>query len=193
MRLLFAIVLLGMLMSGRAGASSFVALPPAAKQVSPSVIYFAGPEPQLAKAEPGDASPELPPLPTPELASPPRLAGAVAKPDEGSSVTVLSASVIALGARPLEFDFSHIAALDREERPRNPHLPPMVIRGGIFGDAFARGDGLEPVPQEEPDQQSVTNPPADAVPSGPDQPSGPGSSAPPVAIQPPAPPTGKMR
>ena len=81
MRLLFAIVLLGMLMSGRAGASSFVALPPAAKQVSPSVIYFSGPEPQLAKAEPGDASPELPPLPTPELASPPRLAGAAAKPD----------------------------------------------------------------------------------------------------------------
>lgn len=183
MKLFLPIFLLGISMSGPAGASSFVMLRQTAKPISPSIIYFG--EPETAAAEPELQIPFDPPA---ELAGPPGNLPSAG----GSSITVVSPSVIALGARHNDVEFGTVAAVGESERPkaRNPHLPPMVIRGGIYGDAFTSGDGLAATPpQQVPEVQKQASGGADEAPRRrPDQPSSP--EPPPAAVRPP--PTAKM-
>jgi hypothetical protein len=182
MKLFLPIFLLGIAMSGPAAASSFVMLQRAAKPISPSIIYFG--EPEAAAAAP---EPQVPFDPPAELAGPPGSSPTAG----GSSITVVSPSVIALGTRHNEVEFGAVAAVGENERPkpRNPHLPPMVIRGGIYGDAFTAGDGgaaaaLEQAPAAQ--QQAAGRPAAggsdDAPRQKPGQPSSP--EPPPVAVRP---------
>ena len=114
--------LLGALLPGAAGATSFATPGTAATRISPSVIFLGRPAPSGAAARSTAAFGE-------------------AGPAAGSSLTPISPSVIALGARPLDIDLTRFAATGtpQQVRPRNPHLPPMVIRGGVYGDAFIRG------------------------------------------------------
>jgi hypothetical protein len=175
MRHFLPIILLGLLFSGPAGASSFVAPKPV--QISPSIIYFGEPEPSDDAS--AQAEPEQPARPSSVAALP------AGRPVPGGSFIVLSPSVIALG-EPL-VETGQVASISREEKPRrNPHLPPMVIRGGIFGDPFARaGQGAStPAPQ-----QATSTPPPGTQPQAP-QP-GPDLPEPEPALPPPAAPTGR--
>jgi hypothetical protein len=123
MRQLLPIALLGVLVSGSAGASSL--LPRTELPGYPSIIFYG--EPETAEARPSAAStPDAPP----EDASP------------------ISPSVIALGEPAVEP--GEVASIGDEEkaRQRNPRLPPMVIRGGIPGDPFEQPGEEESAPQE---------------------------------------------
>lgn len=186
MRPFLPTVLLGMLASGAASASSFAALDPAGTRISPSIIFLGTPA-----APAPDATIVAQQVP---FAPPPALAGAP-KPGAGSSVTPVSPSMIALGLLQPDIDLSRFSAVtDKPRRMRDPHLPPMVIRGGLSGDAFTRGAAPA---APEPAQQSAQNPAAaiggagtKAAPDkrGPEKSSAP--EAPPQAVRPP--PTAKM-
>lgn len=127
MRPFLPTILLGILASGAANASSFAELTPAGTRISPSIIFLGTPA-----APAPDAVIVAQQIP---FAPPPALAGAP-KPE----ITQVSPSVIALGLLQPDVDLSRFAAIDEKpRRMRDPHLPPMVIRGGLFGDAFARG------------------------------------------------------
>ena len=140
MRPFLPTILLGILASGAADASSFAVFEPVGTRISPSIIFLGTPSaPAPDAAEQQAAS-----------APPPALAGA---PEP--NVTQVSPSVIALAPFQPEVDLSRFAAVDdKPQRMRNPHLPPMVIRGGLFGDAFARGAGTA----SQPAQQAAQNP-----------------------------------
>ena len=137
MRPFLPTVLLGILASGIADASSFAVLEPAGTRISPSVIFLGAP----AAATVAQQIP---------FAPPPALAGAP-KADEAGSITRISPSVVALGLLQPGVDLSRFAAIDdKPRRMRDPHLPPMVIRGGLSGDAFVR--------TAAPRQQAAPNP-----------------------------------
>lgn len=130
MRPFLPTVLLGILASGIADASSFAVLEPAGTRVSPSVIFLGAPAAPAPAA--ATVAQQIP------FAPPPALAGAP-KADEAGSITRISPSAIALGLLQPGVDLSRFAAIDdKPRRMRDPHLPPMVIRGGLSGDAFVR-------------------------------------------------------
>ena len=126
MRYLSPIALL-VLLTGPAGASSFAVLEPSASPGTPSIVSLGEPAAETL-------APTLPHMvvepPIPPGAGPPDLAG-----EENGGIP-LSPSIIALGEPAVEP--GQVASIGGESRPRNPHLPPMVIRGGIFGDPFVR-------------------------------------------------------
>ena len=123
MRPFLPTVLLGILAPGVASASSFAELAPAGTRISPSIIFLGTP----ARPAP-DATIVAQQIPSAPAAAP--------KPE----ATRVSPSVIALGLLQPDVDLSRFAAIDdKPRRMRDPHLPPMVIRGGLYGDAFARG------------------------------------------------------
>lgn len=158
MKALLPTFLLGILLPGAAGAASFAALEPAGTRVSPSIIFLGTPAAAEATAAGDSTAPHLVALaqpPAPDYARPPATAGIV---------TAISPSIIALGAREPEIDLTHLAGVPQPAapRPRNPHLPPMVIRGGIDGGAFAQGTGA----QQQPRQASANGPDEAARPAG---------------------------
>lgn len=173
MRHLLPTILLTACACGPASASSFVTLERI--DVSPSIIYFGEPAAGAAGAE---ADPARPP------AAGSFAAGSFAQP----GFAVVSASIIALGEPDVPLEFGDVAAIGgQEKRPRNPHLPPMVIRGGIFGDPFVRaGGGGEPT-GEPPPQESAAVPGDGAGPAQPPEP-----AEPEPRLPPPAPPTARQ-
>lgn len=140
MKLLLATFLTAMAAAAPAAASSFVLLERATTQPSPSIILFVEPN----SAKPSTGQPELlgaAPLVYP--AAPPSFAAASAP----ERIQRVSASIIAMGEPAVEPTI--VASIAQaEKRPRDPHLPPMVIRGGLSGDAFVRGTGLAAAPAE---------------------------------------------
>lgn len=186
MSLFLPTVLLGMLAAGAANASSFAALTPAGTRISPSIIFMGAPAP--GSAGPATLAAAIPFAPPDILGQPPVL-GEARKPDTGSSVTRISPSVIALGLLQPEVDLSRFAAIeDKPRRMRNPHLPPMVIRGGLSGDAFARaapaaGGPAQPAAHAPAVASSAPkSAPAKHAPEKPPLP-----KAPPPGVRPPAP------
>lgn len=135
-------------------AASPAMLNRAQAQPSPSIILL---------VEPGAAGP----------ARAPAHAGAL------DGTTRISPSVIAMGEPGVEA--TTVASITpREKPPRNPHLPPMVIRGGFSGEAFIRGNGMS---------ATAADPAAAQPPASPHHASGPqGDPGPP-----PAPPPGPVR
>ena len=142
MRYLFPIVLLGMLASGPAGASSL--LQRAAEPVSPSIIYYG--EPKAGSIETAPDVVTEPPIP---LEAPP---AGVASADRDP--IVVSPSVIALGEPAVES--GHVASIGEKRNRRPP--PPMVIRGGVSGEPSAR-----PEPAGSPPLQATAPVPAPPV------------------------------
>jgi hypothetical protein len=139
MKLLLATFLTATAAAAPAAASSFVLLERAATQPSPSIILFV--EPNAARPAEG-LRPEL--LGATPLVYPAAAPSFAALPGSERFQRV-SASIIAMGEPAVEPTI--VASIAQEEkRMRNPHLPPMVIRGGLSGDAFVRGDGLAAVP-----------------------------------------------
>lgn len=151
MRAFLPTFLVGIAMSGTASASSFAELEPAGTRISPSIIFLGAPAPSTLP----DAATVAQQVPFAPL---PAMAGAQ-RPDGGSSVTQVSPSIIALGPLQPEVDLSRFAAIggQHDTAARGQHLAaPMVIRGGLYGDAFTRGRGTPPA--SAPAQKTAQNP-----------------------------------
>ena len=136
MRLFVPIVLMGGFVPGLAGASSLEVLERLDDAATPSTLYYgpaagAGPAPDVV------FEPSLP-----LAAPPPELAGAPL-----DTPVALSPSVIEIGEPAVEKGLVAAIPEAEKQRPRNPHLPPMVIRGGIFGDPATRPAQESPPPQ----------------------------------------------
>ena len=163
MRHFFPIVLSCAFAPGLASTSSLERLEGRDDAARPSILYYgpsedAGPAPDLV-FEP----------PVPLAAPPPELAGLPA-----DAPVALSPSVIALGEPAVEQGLVAAIPAAEKQRPRNPHLPPMVIRGGIFGDPATRPAQESPPPQEaaapqtsEPDMQPQQAQPPEPAPPPP--------------------------
>jgi hypothetical protein len=161
MRAAWAFLLFGAWWTGEAGASSFLVLPPLEGKTSPSIITL---EPQsFADVTMLPAPGQTPPDTTVgQVDQPPR------KPDPADSdIVTLTPSVIAMGEPDVAQE--KVAAIGEEkpktEEPRaKADALPMVIRGGIVGDAFSPGATGEPVPltvePKESGQASAAPPPS---------------------------------
>ncbi|WP_127519629.1 hypothetical protein [Mesorhizobium sp. Z1-4] len=186
MRLVFATILMAFGATNAANASSFVVLDPLEKTESPSIIVLGKPESGsfTAAGEPRHAA-----IPMPSFE---RFGGAPAA--EPKFITV-SPSVIAMVDAPQPIAMENVASIgDPGRRKRSPHTLPMVIRGGIVGDAFAtRSAPSVPVYSEQPQQEVSSAPRSPSprqAPRAPEPPSP--DQLPKSALPPPAPPTGRM-
>jgi hypothetical protein len=206
--LAFALIPLASLWAGAADASSFVELKPLAGSTSPSVVVLGTPpkvtplpsevrDPDVADGEvdrslyrrfdPADSaivtlSPSVIALAEPDVAKQQLAIGEVDRPPRerldptDTDIFVLSPSVIAMG-EPAVVD-EKVAAID--DKPHHVSLP-MVIRGGMIGDAFspaapaAAGAGSQPSGAE-----------ASAAAPSPEQPTKPSQPEPQPAAPPPA-------
>jgi hypothetical protein len=176
MNVLLATLTLALAAAAPASAQSFVMLERAATQPSPSILLFV--EPKAAPALAGDR-PEVAATPAPRVA--PASPSFASLPLDEHFVR-LSASVVAMGEP--EVETSMVASITPEPKPmRNPHLPPMVIRGGLSGEAFVRGNGMGAMIAGDPIAAAG---PAGAAPSGGSQP--PGGQKQPEAPRAPPPP-----
>jgi hypothetical protein len=136
-----AAFILTMAAAGMARASSFVVMGDTAPAATPSIITLGAPAPARQAVALGAQSARFaePPLETP--------------------------SIIALGEPLPEVTFEKVAAIPR----RGPTFQPLVIRGGIAGDAFA--PAIPPRDTAAPAQQAAASrgdvpapPPAPASP-----------------------------
>jgi hypothetical protein len=116
--------------SSGAYASSFVVLPAMTDDFSPSIV-------ELGQA----AAPDVNVLAAiPEPAQPP-----IAEPGH---VDIISPSIIAMG-EPAVAD-ENVAAIDGGETKKSePSTMPMVIRGGVVGDAFSAPSAASVAPQPQ--------------------------------------------
>jgi hypothetical protein len=180
MRLFFATILTAFMASNAANASSFVTPREITAPSSPSIVTLGGSSPSIVAAR------------EPSIE---RFGGLPV--DERKFVTV-SPSVIAMvdAAQPVAFE--NVASIgDEEHKRRLRDTLPMVIRGGIIGDAFSSSSAPsasgEAAPSQPQPQQQVAAPRPG---SGQPEPRQPGPSEddrmPKSALPPPAPPTGRM-
>ena len=158
MRHFVPIVLLGSFLPGVAGASSLEVLERRDDAARPSILYY-GPAAGAGGAPDMIFEPSLPLAPPP-----PELAGAPL-----DTPVALSPSVIEIGEPAVEKGLVAAIPEAEKQRPRNPHLPPMVIRGGIFGDPATRPAQESPPPQvaEPAMQPQQARPPEPAPPPPP--------------------------
>lgn len=198
MRLYCVAIVAGVLASTGASASSFVTVPAPTKAVSPSFVYLGGAEPAVATVSApvqdalvypaplsaGLVSPALPAAPEPPkiaLHYPAPFPDALRTPNATAPITRVSTSIITMGEP--EVEYFEVAAIVPEPRPKQPpNFSPMVMRGGIVGDAIAR---LAVPAAEAPQQASVREEkpkpvPRDAPPPAPE----------PAVAPPPPPPKG---
>lgn len=198
MRLYCVAIFAGAIASTGASASSFVTLPAREEAVSASFVYLGGAEPKVAEA-PATTEPALaalhypaplsqtlngaeamsaPPVPQIALHYPPPVP---AELKAATTQTRVSASIIAMGEPDVEY-FEVAAVEPKKTKKRPPDFSPMVIRGGIFGPAFAGSPA--PAWQDGPHQA--------AAPSGSPAPPKPSDTPAeqPKAVPPPAPPKG---
>lgn len=169
MRYFLPIALLGIAVSGPAGASSFVMLERAVDAATPSIIFYR--EPRVETLAPSSPDVVMQP-PIPLGAPPPGLAGGA------GDMAVISPSIIALGEPAVET--GQVASIGQRERPRQrgPNLPPMVIRGGIFGDPFGGpSEATSSAPLEAAAPPGSMEPAASPRPSASPMPSSPATGA----------------
>lgn len=145
MRLYCVTLLIGATAATGASASSFVTV--AAPASPSSIVYYGKPAPVMSAA--ASVATDLPalnyPLPLPPAA--PAVAPA----------TPASPSVVALGEPAVE-NFQVAAIAEKKPANRRPDFAPMVIRGGISGEMFARESSPVATPassQPEPAQASA--------------------------------------
>lgn len=130
----------GMAFAGSAHASSFVTLEAMNAPMGPSMVAIGSP----ADAEGVPVAAKLS-YPFPTAGSAPGIvASAMPRPEEtkGTTGTLVDAgpSIITMGEA--------LDGMDSAETPRRQaHFSPMVIRGGIVGDAFTRP--AQPAPAQE--------------------------------------------
>jgi hypothetical protein len=146
MRVASAVLVIGVLWAGVAEASSFVVLPAMTDKLGPSMIALgqtATPDVTVAAA-------------IPEPAQPPIV--------EPGQIKILSPSIIALGEPAVTSE--SVAAIGMQTNKPGPNTMPMVIRGGMAGDAFSPAAASAPVASEdknEPEQQTAAQTPSSEV------------------------------
>jgi len=125
MRVAVACLMTGMAWSGGAQASSIITLPAMKGTVGPSMIALGQP----ASASVAEADPDI--------VTPPEVAAGGDTSKDGTQVpgeVRISPSIVALGEP--EVTSEKVAAIG-DDKPTRRNSPPMVIRGGIVGDAFS--------------------------------------------------------
>lgn len=166
-------LLLSVMMTGAAGASSFVAVPaPQGKATASTVVVAPPPAVSLETAASVDVPPEgIDPTVTlsyPFAAGePPRELAIVAPP---AALKQISPSIMAMEMRPED-------RLALAKRSNGPFSQPVVIRGGIIGNPAAA-----PEAPAQPDQPQVAS---DAKP--PEPAAAPEAPATPEPVEPPSP------
>lgn len=157
MRVAVAFFLAGMIWSAGAEASSIVTLAATEKKLSPSMI-------ELGEPAPGDAA---------------RADPDVIAEDAGSQDQIrISPSIVALGEP--EVTSEKVAAIDAGKHGKRRISAPMVIRGGIVGDAFSPvATPVAAQPQGSPSQQPASTAPGTEQPAA--QPKSASSEAQPAA------------
>lgn len=147
MRVRAAIFILAMAAAGEANASSFVTLGAETPSEAPSIVVIGAVEPAVVTKSMvvlGDPDP----APTVQLAS-----TNTGSQQGARNRTVISVSVIAMGEPAPAISDEKVAAIAHEpaKRHKRPHAMPMVIRGGLVGDAFGRsGPAASPEESAEP-------------------------------------------
>ncbi len=139
MRVGLAFLVVAALWAGGAEASSFVVLDALPAGESPSVITLGIP------AIAAIATPE-PPAKVAAIAPPPPV-----DPDRTNrfeipheEIVQLSRSVIAMGEPEPDIAMEKVASIDTHRKPRRGGMP-LVIRGGVVGDAFSAPVPAAPV------------------------------------------------
>ena len=184
MRIASAFLVIGSLSVGGAEASSIVVLPAMTGPLGPSMIVVG----QTATPDVTEAAM------LPEPAAPP-----IAEPGQ---IDIISPSVIALG-EPAVAD-ENVAAIGTGTQGPGSNAMPMVIRGGVVGDAFspaatsapvtvpaapdvatqAPAPGIGPVAPEAPKQASAPEAPKQiAAPEAPKQAASPRAATPAMEAQ----------
>ncbi|NLD53980.1 MAG: hypothetical protein GX652_04895 [Burkholderiaceae bacterium] len=172
----------GICAAGPAAASSFVALPDAKPGPSPSIVYLGESAPILAAAV------QAPPASTVAdfAGTAEALAQSTVSLPTVEPIYRISPSIVAYGTPAIE-DVK-VASIGDEPEPARFAEMPMVIRGGIVGDAFTSAEPAvpspdaedphrrmegsarapaprpRPSPEREQPQQAVAPPPSDARP-----------------------------
>lgn len=150
MRLWLTAIIVGVCAAGPAAASSFVAPSAPEPGSSPSIVFLGepaagAPEPVASPAAPANFAGTAQALEQEHRSAPP-----AALPYQ------ISPSILSYGEPAVE-DVKVSSISDDSDTPRRT-LPPMVIRGGIVGDAFASSASADPAPSsphEEPAQASA--------------------------------------
>jgi hypothetical protein len=150
MRAALGFVVVGALWAGGASASSFVVLPAMEARVGPSMIVLgtAGSPSTVVASTPADAGKQDQALEVPP----------------GEFVRI-SPSIIALGEPDVSLD--KVAAIAPEAKKSGHAAAPMVIRGGVVGDAFAPAAASAPVtvtPEASPQAAAESPQPAGSAP-----------------------------
>jgi hypothetical protein len=182
MRLIFATILIAIMASSAAKASSFVVLGEIKSADTPSIVVLGEKSPSIVAARAPDAS-------SPSIE---RFGGE--NPVPRNFVTV-SASVIAMIDAPQPVAFENVASIGDGGNHRHRESLPMVIRGGIVGDAFtSRSAPVSNGAATPRSQEQVSAPPSGGngpAPKEPDAPE-PDQRMPKSALPPAAAPTGRM-
>lgn len=216
MKFAVAFLLWGAVTTG-ARASSFVVLDPMTEPLGPSMIVLGPPAPVSAAAKTADVAAAKPaefrvplafPLPGESADGAVRDVAAAAPPPPASTQAharvplpdvstyqvpvprVLSPSIIAFGEvqPPISYEkFASIGPAQEKKASRRPEQMPMVIRGGLIGDAFARPAGAAPAEPVKVEAKA----PAGAAPGPERKDAPPRRDSPPAAPPPPEPPTRK--
>jgi hypothetical protein len=177
MRIALAFVMFGSLWAGEAAASSFVVLEASPGPASPSIVTLGTPATLDVTTLPEDPKDE------PDVAI-----GHVdrpARPDPADSyIITISPSIIAMGEP--EVTSEKVAAIGEKDGSRRAPPLPMVIRGGVIGDAFSPATTAAPVPVAVEQPQSGQE--ASEAPSGGSQPPAPSGGMPEQPAAPPPPP-----
>ncbi|MEX0954465.1 MAG: hypothetical protein WDZ83_04540 [Rhizobiaceae bacterium] len=187
MRLFFATILMALGASNAAIASSFVVLDGIDTPTSPSIIVLGDSPPSIVAANAPDISSLHPSIQ--------RFGGL--PPEERKFITV-SPSVIAMVDAPQPVAFENVASIgDERAKRRLRGTLPLVIRGGIVGDAYSSapvapssGDSAPSQPEQQVSAPSSAPDKPDPAPKQPGTPED--DRMPKSALPPPAPPTGRM-
>ena len=136
--------------SGQGAAASFVVLPAEPPAKTPSIVLLGEPVAAAIEARPLATAPET------------------------VEAFVISPSVIAFGAEAIPTASEQVASIGGAEKPRwTAASMPLVIRGGMIGDAFSGPGAPEvtseeasaptPQPQRGPSRREPTTPPASSA------------------------------
>jgi hypothetical protein len=188
MRLVFATILMAISASNAASASSFVTPDEITTPSSPSIIVLGEASPSIAAADAPDNG-----------ASQPSIERFGGLPPEERKFISVSPSVIAMVDAPQPVAFENVASIGDEQANRRLRgTLPMVIRGGIVGEAFSAApaapssSGSSKPSQPEQQASAPGSGSGNAAPP-PEQPGAPEDDRmPKSALPPPAPPTGRM-
>jgi hypothetical protein len=182
MRFALAFVMVGSLWASEALASSFLVLEPVQGSTSPSIVVLGKPATLDVATLPPENPKDEPDVAIGHVDRPPR-------PDPADSdIVTLSPSIIAMGEP--EVASEKVAAIGGEkQKPLHETPLPLVIRGGVIGDAFSPVTTAAPVPvtgeQPQSGQEASEAPRGGSQPAppkrAPDQPAAP---PPPVATPP---------